>query len=126
MDAALLYDWRGNLRELRNFVTRTMTMRDPDTAILELETKIGAEVQVADEESVSSQMAENIGMRSVMRNIKDRAEARMIQDALEVSGWNRRHAAKNLNISYRGLLYKIQQHQLSPRSSGWIRPLSRI
>ena len=28
MDAALLYDWKGNLRELRNFVTRTIVMRD--------------------------------------------------------------------------------------------------
>ena len=40
MDAALLYDWRGNLRELRNFVTRTMIMRDPDSGVKELEAKI--------------------------------------------------------------------------------------
>ena len=31
MDAVLLYDWRGNVRELRNFVTRTITMRDAET-----------------------------------------------------------------------------------------------
>lgn len=50
-----------------------------------------------------------------MRDVKDRAEAELIQDALEVSGWNRRHAAQYLNISYRGLLYKIQQHRLTPK-----------
>jgi DNA-binding NtrC family response regulator len=49
--------------------------------------------------------------------MKDRAEAQMIKNALEVSGWNRRHAAKYLNISYRGLLYKIQQHRLAPKST---------
>jgi two-component system response regulator AtoC len=37
----------------------------------------------------------------------------MLQDALSASGWNRRRAAVNLNISYRTLLYKIQQHRLS-------------
>ena len=42
MDAALLYDWRGNLRELRNFVTRTIIMRDVDGAVRELESKIAA------------------------------------------------------------------------------------
>jgi two-component system, NtrC family, response regulator AtoC len=126
MDAALLYDWRGNLRELRNFVTRTITMRDPETAICELETKIGRGIQVAREESIQLPLTENTGMRSVMRDMKDRVEAQMIRDALEVSGWNRRHAAKYLDISYRGLLYKIQQHQLSPKSSSWSRPLSRI
>jgi two-component system, NtrC family, response regulator AtoC len=122
MDAVLLYDWRGNVRELRNFVTRTITMRDPDTAIRELETKIGAGDRVAQEEPVASLPIENTGMRTVVRNMKDRAEAQMIKDALEVSGWNRRHAAKYLNISYRGLLYKIQQHRLAPKASSWGRP----
>jgi two-component system, NtrC family, response regulator AtoC len=119
MDAVLLYDWRGNVRELRNFVTRTMTMRDPDTAIKELEIKIGAGDRATQGEPPPSLRSENPGMRSVVRDMKDRAEAQMIKDALEVSGWNRRHAAKYLNISYRGLLYKIQQHRLAPKASSW-------
>ncbi len=126
MDAALLYDWRGNVRELRNFVTRTMTMRDTDTAIRELETKIGAGSRVVQEEPAPTPPSENAGMRSIVREMKDRAEAQMIKDALEISGWNRRHAAKYLNISYRGLLYKIQQHGLAPRSNSWSQSASRI
>jgi DNA-binding NtrC family response regulator len=122
MDAALLYDWRGNLRELGNFVTRTMTMRDPETAIRELEIKIGADFQAEQEKPVPLPLTESTGMRSVMRNMKNRVEAQMIQNALEVSGWNRRHAARDLNISYRGLLYKIQQHRLAPKSAAWSRP----
>ena len=103
---------------------RTMTMRDPDTAVHELETKIAAGYSSAMEEPESAPKlpAENAGMRSIVRDMKDRAEAQMIQNALDVSGWNRRHAAKYLNISYRGLLYKIQQHRLVPRSSAWIGP----
>ena len=119
MDAVLLYDWRGNVRELRNFVTRTITMRDLDTALHELETKIaaGSRVEADEPEQTEAIQAEHSGMRAVVRDMKDRAEAQMIQDALEVSGWNRRHAAKYLNISYRGLLYKIQRHRLVPGSS---------
>lgn len=119
MESVLRYDWRGNVRELRNFVTRTITMRDPETAIHELETKIaaGSRVQEEPEPIVHTPPMVHTGMRSVMRDMKDRAEAQMIQDALEVSGWNRRHAAKYLNISYRGLLYKIQQHRLVPRAT---------
>jgi DNA-binding NtrC family response regulator len=127
MDAAVLYDWRGNVRELRNFVTRTIIMRDSDAAIHELETKIAAGYRVEQDEpapSSSSQVAEKAGMRSIMREMKNRAEAQMIQDALEVSGWNRRHAARSLNISYRGLLYKIQQHRLEPKASALSRPWS--
>jgi two-component system, NtrC family, response regulator AtoC len=117
MDAVLLYDWRGNVRELRNFVTRTMTMRDADTAVRELEMKIAAGCRVTQDEPQPVHLpSEPTGMRSVVRDMKHRAEAQMIQDALEVSGWNRRHAAKYLNISYRGLLYKIQQHRLAPKS----------
>ncbi len=126
MDAALLYDWRGNVRELRNFVTRTITMRDTDSAVCELEKKIAAEDRHVPEEPIRALHAQKTGMRSVVRDMKERAEAQMIQDALEVSGWNRRHAAKYLNISYRGLLYKIQQHQLAPKSRPWSRPASGI
>jgi len=122
MDAILLYDWRGNVRELRNFVTRTMTMRDPETAIRELETKIDAGSRVVQEEPAPLPLTENTGMRSIVRDMKDRAEAQIIKDALEVSGWNRRHAAKYLNISYRGLLYKIQQHHLTPKAPSLSRP----
>jgi two-component system, NtrC family, response regulator AtoC len=125
MDAALAYDWRGNVRELRNFVTRTMTMRDPDTAILELETKIDSCSDPAQEGSGPGLQSQSADMRAIMRDMRDRVEAQLIQDALEISGWNRRHAAKYLNISYRGLLYKIQQHRLVPKAPGSLVESSR-
>ncbi len=115
MDAALLYDWPGNLRELRNFVTRTIIMRDPEGGIRELESKIAAMNLAAGQERQSSAPSHCPAMRSFVRDVKDRTEVQMIQEALEVSGWNRRRAAQYLNISYRGLLYKIQQHRLTPR-----------
>ncbi len=115
-DVALLYDWRGNLRELRNFVTRTIIMRDADAAVRELETKIAAAGSSARQEESIPETVHRSGMRSIVRDVKERTEVQMMQDALELHGWNRRRAAEHLKISYRALLYKIQQHGLSPRA----------
>jgi DNA-binding NtrC family response regulator len=118
IDAALLYEWRGNLRELHNFVTRTIVMRDPDAAAQELEAKVAASVATAPQDRSVGLPPPCAGIRSAVRDVKERTEVQMIQNALEVFGWNRRRAAQYLNISYRGLLYKIQQHSLRPRQAG--------
>jgi transcriptional regulator with GAF, ATPase, and Fis domain len=114
MDAALLYDWRGNLRELRNFVTRTIVMRDADAATRELEAKVAASDATDSQDQFGDAPPPCVGIRSIVRDVKARTEAQMIQSALETYGWNRRRAAQYLNISYRALLYKIQQLRLRP------------
>jgi two-component system, NtrC family, response regulator AtoC len=114
MDVALLYDWRGNVRELRNFVTRAIVMRDPDAATRELEEKVAAFSSAAQQKPSVDVSFPCAGIRSIVRDVKDRTEVQMIQNALEAFGWNRRRAAQYLNISYRALLYKIQQHHLRP------------
>jgi two-component system, NtrC family, response regulator AtoC len=118
MDAALLCDWKGNLRELRNFVTRTLVMRNADAAIRELEAKVASSETSEPQEQEPEPPAPFAGMRSVVRDVKARTEAKMIQSALETCGWNRRRAAQHLSMSYRGLLYKIKQHQLRPWPAG--------
>jgi two-component system, NtrC family, response regulator AtoC len=118
MDAALLYDWKGNLRELRNFVTRTVVMRDTDAATRELEAKAAALEADAPKDQTAESPAPCVGIRSVVREVKARTEARMIQSALDTFGWNRRRAAQHLNMSYRAMLYKIQQHHLRPSVAG--------
>lgn len=117
IDAALLYEWPGNLRELRNFVTRTIIMRDLDAGARELEAKIESGVRKCGVSHLEGKVTNAPGMRTVVRDLKEKTEMAMIQEALEASRWNRRQAAQNLNISYRALLYKIQQHRLAPRTS---------
>lgn len=121
LDAALLYEWPGNLRELRNFVTRTIIMRDPDAALRQLESRIAPTTEQPDRPGSVDEFSNGSGMKSIVRDVKGRTEAKMIQAALEGSGWNRRHAARTLDISYRALLYKIQQHRLTPRGGGGFR-----
>jgi len=114
MDVALLYDWRGNVRELRNFVTRAIVMRDPDAATRELEEKVAHLSNAAARELLGDATLPCAGIRSIVRDVKNRTEVQMIQSALDAFGWNRRRAAQHLNMSYRALLYKIQQHRLRP------------
>ena len=118
MDAALLCDWKGNLRELRNFVTRTIVMRDADAATRELEAKVAASGTADPQDQFMDAPAPCVGIRSIVRDVTARTESKMIQSALETFGWNRRRTAQYLNMSYRGLLYKIQQHHLRPWPAG--------
>ncbi len=47
-----------------------------------------------------------------LRSLRVATEVSAISTALEQTGWNRKRAAKLLGISYRGLFYKIQQHNI--------------
>lgn len=114
MTALQGYDWPGNLRELSNFVMRMLITQDPKTAVTNLCSKSRVRISVPAKpvQRQDAQMDESNSMPSIMRDLKGHTESRLIKDALDSSGWNRRHAALRLGISYRSLLYKIQYYQL--------------
>lgn len=110
----LRFHWPGNLRELGNFVKRYLVLEDENMAIEELQAKgRGAELEPGDGTAASQSRG---GLKAMVRSLKDDAEAKEIQKALENTNWNRKRAAAHLNISYKALLYKIKQHGLSPVS----------
>jgi len=49
-----------------------------------------------------------------LRRFRAEAEMQAISRALEQTGWHRKRAAQLLRISYRCLLYKIQQYNITP------------
>ena len=49
-----------------------------------------------------------------LRYLREQAEIKAIQLALQLTGWNRKQASRLLKISYRGLLYKIRRHDIRP------------
>jgi DNA-binding NtrC family response regulator len=51
---------------------------------------------------------------STLRSLRAATEIDAIKWALQQTGWNRKRAAALLSISYRGLLYKIRQHNITP------------
>jgi DNA-binding NtrC family response regulator len=48
-----------------------------------------------------------------LRSVRVRVEIEAIRSALRRTGWNRKQAARLLKISYRGLLYKIRQYDIT-------------
>jgi two-component system response regulator AtoC len=103
--------WPGNIRELSNGIARHVL--------------VGAEVNIAPEpvaksrRSVSgnSNTAGNVPLKQLAKEaVRDRERA-FILEALQANRWNRRKTAESLKISYRTLIYKIQDAGLSSRSS---------
>jgi len=58
------------------------------------------------------------GTKPTLRSLRAAAEIVAIRCALQETGWNRKRAAQLLSISYRGLLYKIRQHNITPEATG--------
>jgi DNA-binding NtrC family response regulator len=111
LQECLRYHWPGNLRELGNFVKRYLVLEDETLLIEELRTHgRDGSTEMDNATAVSGRG----GLKALVRNLKDDAEAKEIQRALEDTSWNRKLAAAQLNISYKALLYKIKQHGLTP------------
>jgi DNA-binding NtrC family response regulator len=112
MDACMHYHWPGNLRELENLVKRYLILGDESIIISELDPQnslMPAQAQVP------RRPGEPPDLKSLVRGLKDEAEMQAISDALEQTQWNRKEAARLLNISYKALLYKIRQYGIDPR-----------
>jgi len=54
--------------------------------------------------------------RNSLRSLRAEAEVHVIVQALHETDWNRKQAARLLSISYRGLLYKIRQYDITRRA----------
>lgn len=111
VEACLRYHWPGNLRELENFVKRYLILGDESLMLSEIESRpegqpLHAEAQVAEAANGPADL------KSLVRNSKDEIECEAISRTLKQTKWNRKEAARLLNISYKALLYKIRQYNL--------------
>ena len=62
--------------------------------------------------------------RVTLRSLRAATELAAISRALEQVGWNRRRAAELLGVSYRGLLYKIRQYNITRRPDAQLSPFA--
>jgi DNA-binding NtrC family response regulator len=104
------YSWPGNLRELENTIKRYLVLADEQAIIDELSPQQSAEPPESTEEDKGGEG----GLKHLVRNLKGGAESAAIAQTLEGTGWNRKAAANDLQISYKALLYKIKQYNLTP------------
>jgi two-component system response regulator AtoC len=105
------YNWPGNLRELENVINRFLILQDESAVIAELNLAHGTAPVTAEK---AQGHVEAGGLKKLVRGIKGEAESSVIAGVLEETGWNRKAAANDLQISYKALLYKIKQYDLSP------------
>jgi two-component system response regulator AtoC len=96
------YDWPGNIRELENLARKIAVLGDSRKAIDELRDKPKVEAAFAGEPRSSS-------LKVAARAASRQAERDLISQALERTRWNRKRAARDLQISYKSLLCKIKQ-----------------
>jgi two-component system, NtrC family, response regulator AtoC len=122
LESCLQYPWPGNLPELENFVRRYLIMGN-EAGLLNSLRQSGAafvapgtdkETPAGSSSSLARGRGSSQGLKSLLRNLKGETEATAISNALEQTQWNRRQAARLLNISYRGMLYKIREYGLQP------------
>jgi two-component system response regulator AtoC len=126
LDACQRYSWPGNLKELEAFAKRYLVAGDAELAFSELDAKLtdsSVRASISDvEESVAPLLrATNSqsgatgpkSLKSLIQGIKWEAEKNAIGTALQKTGWNRKAAARLLQVSYRTLLYKIDQYHMS-------------
>jgi two-component system, NtrC family, response regulator AtoC len=110
MQALTSHPWPGNLRELENMIKRYLVLGDEKGIIDEL----SPWQNTSSFASIGEDAGVNGGLKHLVRNLKGGAESAAIAQTLEGTGWNRKAAASDLQISYKALLYKIKQYNLSP------------
>jgi two-component system, NtrC family, response regulator AtoC len=105
--------WPGNIRELENVIRKIVALGDEHLATHEL----SAENHNGFSRSlISAKAHENapsyipsVSLKEAARAASRQAERKMILNQLERTHWNRKRAARELQISYKALLYKLKQ-----------------
>jgi len=102
MNALKKYHWPGNVRELENLIKRYV--------ILGTEEAISGDLRPQQPDFFSADIAVDgpISLKKITRQAVHELERKIILKVLQHHHWNRKQAARALNISYRALLYKTR------------------
>jgi two-component system response regulator AtoC len=101
------YNWPGNIRQLENLVRGYVLMGDEESLAADLipsgATGIVPEIDLANP----------ISLKQITKAATRGLEREIILKVLQANGWSRRKTARWLNISYRSLLYKLQESEVN-------------
>jgi two-component system, NtrC family, response regulator AtoC len=102
MKALKKYHWPGNIRELENLMKRYV--------ILGAEDSISGDLRPREPDFFTADIPVDgpVSLKKITRQAVHELERKIILKVLQHHHWNRKQAAKALNISYRALLYKIR------------------
>lgn len=97
------YHWPGNIRELENLTKRHVVLEGEEHIISVLREPEELFATVSDVIDLSAPL--KVQTKRAVQHL----ERKIILGVLQANKWNRRKAARSLDISYRGLLYKIKE-----------------
>jgi two-component system, NtrC family, response regulator AtoC len=108
MEVLQKYHWPGNIRELENLIKRYVILGSEDA--------ISSDLQPQDGDLLTADINFDgpISLKKLTRQATRALERKIILKVLHNHHWNRKQAARTLNISYRALLYKIRDAGLPP------------
>ena len=119
------YFWPGNVRELKSIVNRIVLYGESDSVFQNLVAYGAKQIDFSrSEEDIYAvaglsnlkkhlQHRDNLSLKGVCSVYLLRAEKAVIKKALNSTNWNRKKAAKLLEISYKSLLNKIKEYELA-------------
>lgn len=115
------YHWPGNVRQLSSTILRLMVGDEPEKLKGDLLDSMQENGLSPPSEIISGPFGESAQgepgtgaytlkpLKKLKGEAADYIEKRAISHALNLSGWNKRHAAGMLKISYKTLFYKMNQ-----------------
>jgi two-component system response regulator AtoC len=107
------YDWPGNIRQLENMIRSYILIGSEEALTADLVPSAPAGPARLD---TQLDLTKPVSLKEITRAATQDLERQIILKVLEANAWSRRKTAKWLNISYRSLLYKLQETQLSGSS----------
>jgi two-component system response regulator AtoC len=120
MAAFMGYAWPGNVRELENMVKRMVVLGNEEAVVEEVVRESGVlekrREPFFDFEALGAELhrGDGVDLKAIAKRAAQMAEKRVIERVLEQTRWNRKETAARLQISYKALLYKMRENDLSP------------
>jgi two-component system response regulator AtoC len=110
LDLLVAHSWPGNVRELENVARKIVALGDEDLALSGLSPfGVPASAEAAPKAAFASGPAAPRSLKEAAREASRKAERELIAKALERTHWNRKRTARDLQVSYKALLYKMKQ-----------------
>jgi two-component system, NtrC family, response regulator AtoC len=103
------YNWPGNIRQLENMIRSFVLIGNEEDLAAELVPTVPVGI------IPEIDLANPVSLKEITKAATHELEREIILKVLRANDWSRRRTAKWLNISYRSLLYKLQESKVTMR-----------
>ena len=129
MDKLIAYHWPGNVRELQNVLRRIIVLGEGEESIDTMipitnhpqnidddKKEVGNTPKFIKFSGINGQQLDlsDLSLKKFKKQVADQVEKDVISYVLEKTGWNRTRATQILKVSYKTLLTKIKELELTP------------